>query len=69
MYSDTTKDCWHTNAATDASMLTGRTFTVHDEEQAPNVAVVNREFARKLFGPSTRALVSISSSGTASEQK
>ena len=37
-------------------MLAGRTFTMHDEEKAPNVAVVNREFARKLFGSVDKAV-------------
>jgi predicted permease len=31
-------------------LLSGRTFTDHDDAQAPNVAIVNQTFARKLFG-------------------
>jgi len=30
--------------------LTGRAFTWHDDKNAPRVAVINREFARKIFG-------------------
>ncbi len=71
VYSDTATDYRPTNAAADAqnfqvspdyfraagtAMLAGRTFTMHDEEKAPNVAVVNREFARKLFGSVDKAV-------------
>ncbi len=71
VYSDTTTDYRPTNAAADAqnfqvspdyfraagtAMLAGRTFTMHDEEKAPIVAVVNREFARKLFGSVDKAV-------------
>ena len=71
VYSDTTTDYRPTNAAADAqnfqvspyyfraagtAMLAGRTFTMHDEEKAPNVAVVNREFARRLFGSVDKAV-------------
>lgn len=31
-------------------MVTGRTFTWHDDQGAPPVAVVNQEFARKVIG-------------------
>ncbi len=31
-------------------LLTGRDFTWHDDKDAPRVAVVNREFARQVFG-------------------
>jgi predicted permease len=31
-------------------LLTGRTFTWSDDKNAPRVAIVNREFARRLFG-------------------
>ncbi len=59
------------NAAADASMynispdyfraagtdlLSGRTFTWHDDKNSPRVAVMNREFARKLFGSATNAI-------------
>ncbi|HUD54476.1 MAG TPA: ABC transporter permease [Terracidiphilus sp.] len=36
--------------AADTTLLAGRTFTWQDDKNAPLVAVVNREFARKLFG-------------------
>src|SRR6266568_6807248 len=36
--------------AAGTAMLVGRTFTWHDDKNAPRVAVVNREFARKMFG-------------------
>jgi predicted permease len=31
-------------------LLAGRTFTEHDDKQAPRVAIVNQIFARRLFG-------------------
>jgi len=34
-------------------LLAGRTFTLHDDKKAPRVAVVNREFARQVFGSVT----------------
>jgi predicted permease len=34
-------------------LQSGRTFNWHDDENAPRVAVVNREFARRLFGADT----------------
>jgi predicted permease len=37
-------------------LLAGRTFTSHDDQSSPRVAVVNREFARKIFGSETGAL-------------
>ena len=37
-------------AAAQTSLLAGRAFTWHDDRSAPRVAVVNREFARRLFG-------------------
>jgi ABC-type antimicrobial peptide transport system permease subunit len=36
--------------------LEGRTLTWHDDKNAPRVAVVNREFASKLFGSATKAI-------------
>jgi predicted permease len=36
--------------AAGTALLTGRNVTWHDEKDAPVVAVVNREFARKVFG-------------------
>lgn len=71
VYSDTTVDYRPTNAVADAqnfnvspdyfraagtAMLAGRSFTLHDEDKAPIVAVVNREFARKVFGSVDKAI-------------
>jgi len=42
--------------AAGTALLAGRTFTLHDEKNAPLVAVVNREFARKLFGSVDKAV-------------
>jgi MacB-like periplasmic core domain len=42
--------------AAGTSRLTGRSFTWHDHGHAVRVAVVNEEFARRLFGSSLRAL-------------
>lgn len=36
--------------AAGTKLLDGRTFTIHDVKDAPLVAVVNREFARKVLG-------------------
>jgi ABC-type antimicrobial peptide transport system permease subunit len=38
------------------TMLAGSTFTRHDDKNSPRVAVVNQEFARKLFGSATNAI-------------
>jgi predicted permease len=71
VYTDTTTDFRPTTAAADAqnfqvspdyfvaagtSLLIGRSFTMHDEDKAPVVAVVNREFARKVFGSVDKAV-------------
>ena len=71
VYTDATSDFRPTNAAADAeqfnvspdyfraagtALLAGRTFTLHDADKAPLVAVVNREFARKLFGSVGKAV-------------
>ncbi|HEX6772144.1 MAG TPA: ABC transporter permease [Acidobacteriaceae bacterium] len=71
VFTDTTTDFRPTNAAADAqnfqvspdyfraagtAFLTGRTFTMHDDDKAPVVAVVNREFARKVFGSVDHAI-------------
>ena len=37
-------------------LLSGRMFSWHDDKNAPRVAVVNQEFARKTFGAETNAL-------------
>jgi predicted permease len=37
-------------------MLAGRNFTLDDDKDAPSVAVVNREFARKIFGSPNSAV-------------
>jgi predicted permease len=64
-YPDSVTDFRPTNAAGDAqqfdvspdyfraagtALLAGRSLTLHDDKKAPTVALVNREFARKLFG-------------------
>ncbi len=36
--------------AAGTTLLAGRDFTWHDDKEAPPVAVVNREFARRIFG-------------------
>jgi len=71
VYTDATTDFRPTNAAADAqnfsvspdyfhaagtALLVGRSFTMHDEDKAPIVAVVNREFARKVFGSVDKAV-------------
>ncbi len=38
------------------SLLSGRDITWHDDKNAPRVAIVNGEFARKMFGSVTRAI-------------
>lgn len=38
------------------SLLAGRTLSWHDDKNSPHVAVVNREFASKIFGSATNAL-------------
>ena len=37
-------------------LLSGRTFTLHDDQKSPRVAIVNREFARKTFGSTSNAI-------------
>jgi hypothetical protein len=71
VFTDTTTDFRPTNAIADAqnlqvspdyfraagtAFLAGRTFTMHDDDKAPLVAVVNREFARKVFGSVSKAV-------------
>jgi predicted permease len=38
------------------TLLAGRTFTWRDDKNAPKVAVVNREFAREVFGSVAQAI-------------
>jgi hypothetical protein len=38
--------------AAGTTLLPGRTFTWHDDKNAPGVSVVNQQFARKIFGGS-----------------
>jgi predicted permease len=71
VFRDTTTDLKTSNVAADAmrfgispdyfraagtSLLAGRVFTIHDDKNAPRVAVVNPEFARKLFDSPTDAV-------------
>jgi len=70
VFSESTTDLKPSNAAADAftfsispeyfqaagtALLFGRTFTWHDDKNAPPVAVINQEFARKVFGSVTSA--------------
>jgi predicted permease len=71
VYEDSTTDYRMSNAAAHAveyyvspeyfhaagtTMLRGRAFTWDDKKDAPRVAVVNQEFARKLFGSEANAI-------------
>ena len=71
VFSDTTTDYRPTNSVADAqqfnvspdyfhaagtALLCGRTFTLHDDAKAPTVAIVNREFARKVLGSVDKAI-------------
>ena len=42
--------------AAGTALLSGRTFTLHDNRDAPPVAAVNQEFARRIFGSDRNAL-------------
>ncbi|MGD0627789.1 MAG: ABC transporter permease [Terracidiphilus sp.] len=42
--------------AAETTMLQGRAFTWNDSKDAPHVAVVNQEFARKIFGSESKAV-------------
>ena len=42
--------------AAGTALLAGRDFTWHDDKNAPRVAVINREFARRIFGSVTYAM-------------
>jgi predicted permease len=71
VFADTTTDLRPANAVADANLfrvspeyfhaagtalLMGRSFTWHDDKDSPRVAVVNREFARRMFGSADKAL-------------
>ena len=70
VYTDATTDFRPTNFAADAMnyiispgyldaagtrLLAGRDFTLRDDKKAPNVALVNRQFAVKVFGSVDKA--------------
>lgn len=70
VFADSTTDYRPSNAAADAmqyrispgyfkaaatTLIAGRAFTWHDDKNAPLVAVVNEEFARKVFGSVEKA--------------
>jgi predicted permease len=38
------------------TLLAGRAFTLHDDKTSPHVAIVNHEFARRIFGSIEKAL-------------
>jgi predicted permease len=42
--------------AAGTALLSGRAFTWHDDKNAPPVAVINQEFARKVFGAATNSM-------------
>jgi predicted permease len=71
VFSDQTTDLRPANAAANVYMfrvspdylraegttlLGGRDFTWHDDKNAPRVAIVNREFARRIFGSAENAI-------------
>ena len=71
VFTDKTADLRPSNAAAEAflykispeyfhaagtALLSGRNFTWHDDQTAPPVAVINQEFARKIFGSVTAAM-------------
>jgi predicted permease len=71
VFGDSTTDMRPTNALADASifnvspeyfhaagttLLSGRTFTWQDDMNSPRVAVVNKEFARKVLGSAAAAI-------------
>jgi predicted permease len=71
VFTDRTADLRPSNAAANAylyhispeylhaegtTLLSGRAFTWHDEKNSPRVAVVNAEFARKIFGSVKNAI-------------
>jgi predicted permease len=42
--------------AAGTALLSGRSFTLHDDKSSPRVAVVNQQFARKIFGSAANAM-------------
>src|SRR5438270_1537277 len=71
IYHDKTMDLRPSNAAFQAitykispnyfqaagtALLSGRAITWHDDKNAPRVAVINQEFARRIFGSVTKAM-------------
>jgi predicted permease len=71
IFTDEKSDLRPSNAATDAiffsvspeyfqaagtALLSGRVFTWHDDQSAPHVAVINQEFAHRLFGSAAQAI-------------
>jgi predicted permease len=71
VFTDNTSDLRPSNAAADAeifnispeyfhaagtALLSGRAFTWHDDQSSQRIAVVNREFARKIFGSVSSAM-------------
>jgi predicted permease len=42
--------------AAGTTLLSGREFTWHDDAKSPRVAIVNPEFARRIFGSSEKAM-------------
>jgi predicted permease len=71
VFADKTADLRPSNAAAEVMMynispeyfdaarttlLAGRTLTWHDDKNSPRVAVINREFASKIFGSITSAM-------------
>jgi predicted permease len=71
VFTDTTSDLRPSNAAAEAvkysvspeyfhaagtPLLSGRAFTWHDDKNATRVALINEEFARKIFGSVTNAM-------------
>jgi predicted permease len=71
VFTDTTADLKPANAAAEAmvynispeylaaartTLLAGRAFSWHDDKNSPRVAVINREFASKIFGSTTDAV-------------
>jgi len=56
VYTDATTDYRPTNFAADAALLAGRDLTPDDNDKAPKVALVNRQFAIKVFGSVEKAI-------------